>query len=387
MHNFDPVTNRWNTKSEKWDTEGNKEALVFTIADMDFPAPPAILRALRERLDHPILGYTLLSDPFYEAVEGFLRRRHGWEAPREWMAVTPGVMSGIGVALEAWTAVGDGIIIQPPVYTPFYRVIEKSGRKLVSNPLILGEEGYTIDFPGLEAAMKEARALLFCNPQNPTGRVFTREELEEVARLAEKHQVLLLSDEIHGDLLYSGQRHIPLATISPYAREHSLTMIAPSKTFNVPGLATSIAIIPGEALRRPFFTKLRALGLHEGNLFGIEALEAAYTRCDAWLEDLLLYLEGNRDYAAAFLRENLPEARLFLPEGTYLLWLDLRAYGEHQKILEALLQEDLVLTDGIIYGQEGNGFLRMNIGCPRQTLEEGLLRLADGLKKLKGAQA
>lgn len=380
MHDFDTQVNRRNTKSEKWDTLDQLADLPFTVADTDFPVPTPILEAIRERADHPILGYTLLEDGFYKAITGFVERRHGWSLQKDWIHITPGVMVGVGVALDAWTQEGDGVIIQTPVYTPFFRVIEKNNRRLLTNPLRLEEGGFRIDFPHLEKAMQEAKVLLLCNPHNPTGRVFEEWELQKIAGLAEKHQVKIISDEIHSDLIYPGQTHIPIATVSPYVRDHSLTMIAPSKTFNIPGLSTSVAILPGDDLRHRFVRKLRALGLHEGNTFGIVALEAAYTRCDGWLEDLKGYLEKNRDQVMAWFGEHLPQVRIFPPQGTYLMWLDFSAYGEHGDILHRLLAANVVLTDGLIYGEEGRGWLRLNIGCPRSTLDEGLKRIGTALE-------
>lgn len=229
--------------------------------------------------------------------------------------------------------------------------------------------------------MKKARIFLLCNPHNPTGRVFTREELERIANLAEKYQVLILSDEIHSDLCFQGHTHIPIDTISDYAHKHSLTMIAPSKTFNIPGLATSVAIVPNPTLRKSFENKLKALGLHEGNVFGIEALEAAYTLGDSWLAELMDYLKTNRDFALKTLTTHLPKVRCFTPEGTYLLWMDFSAYGSHQEVREKLLSHNVVLSDGLIYGEEGLGWMRMNIGCPLATLNEGLARIIKGLEE------
>lgn len=380
MHDFDIQVNRRNTKSEKWDTLDQLADLPFTVADTDFPVPTPVLESIRERANHPILGYTLLENSFYDAITGFVERRQGWSLEKDWIHITPGVMVGVGVALDAWTQEGDGVIIQTPVYTPFFRVIEKNNRRLITNPLRLEEGGFRIDFPHLEKAMKEAKVLLLCNPHNPTGRVLEKWELERIAELAEKHQVKIISDEIHSDLIYPGQTHIPIATVSPYVRDHSLTMIAPSKTFNIPGLSTSVAILPGDELRRLFVRKLRALGLHEGNTFGIVALEAAYTRCDGWLEDLKGYLEKNRDQVMAWFGEHLPKVRIFPPQGTYLMWLDFSAYGEHGDVLHRLLAANVVLTDGLIYGEEGQGWLRLNIGCPRSTLDEGLKRIGTALE-------
>ena len=382
MYDFNKVLNRQNTKSEKWDTIENTETIPFTVADTDFPTAPPIMEAIIERAAHPILGYTVLEDSFYNSIINFCQRRHGLELKKNWLFVTPGVMAGVGIAIDAWTKEGDGIIIQTPVYTPFFRVIEKNGRKIIRNPLKLNNDKFMIDFENLEEGMKSARAILLCNPHNPTGRVYTKDELERIAELAEKYSVLIISDEIHSDIIYQGNKHLSISSISDYAKANSITMIAPSKTFNVPGLSTSVAIVPDDKLRYSFFTKLRALGLHEGNAFGVIALEAAYTRCDTWLDELIIYLEESRDYVISYIKENLPDIKVSSPEGTFLMWLDFSLVGDHKEIQEKLTKNHVILTDGLIYGDEGLGYLRLNIGCPRITLIEGLRRINNAIKEL-----
>lgn len=384
MHNFDEFINRQNTKSEKWDTLENNRALPFTVADTDFGVPNEIIDALKERLKHPVLGYTKLEDSFYNAITGFVKRYHNWIIEKEDIHITPGVMVGVGVAIDALTNKGDGIIIQTPVYTPFFKVIEKNDRKVVRNPLLLENGRFQINLKELDELMKETKTLLLCNPHNPTGRVFTKEELEKIATLAEKNRVLIISDEIHSDIVYPGNKHFPIATISEYTKNNSITMIAPSKTFNVPGLSTSVAIIQNERLRHIFHRKLVALGLHEGNVFGVEALEIAYTKCDIWLGDLKNYLIKNIATVKSFMKDKLPEVKCSLPEGTFLMWLDFSFYGDHKKIIEELIKADVILTDGLIYGEEAIGYLRLNIGCPNNTLVEGLNRVYEGINNLGG---
>ncbi len=383
MYNFNQVVTRLNTKSEKWDTLNNLESIPFTVADTDFATAPPILEALIERITHPILGYTVLEDSFYNSIINFCQRRYNFNLEKNMLFITPGVMVGIGIAIDAWTKEGDGIIIQTPVYTPFFRVIEKNNRKLIRNPLKLINGKFMIDFENLEEGMKTAKAFLLCNPHNPTGRVYTKEELEKIVELAEKYSILLISDEIHSDIIYSGNKHLTISNVSQYAKANSITMIAPSKTFNIPGLSTSVAIIPNRELRYTFFNKLRALGLHEGNAFGVVALETAYTKCDNWLEELKVYLEKNRDYVIEYIKANIPKIKISSPEGTFLMWLDFSTYGNHQKIQDTLIKNNVILTDGLIYGEEGLGFLRFNIGCPRITLTEGLLRINSAAKELE----
>jgi cystathionine beta-lyase len=243
-----------------------------------------------------------------------------------------------------------------------------------------------IDFENLEQGMKTAKALLLCNPHNPTGRVFTKDELEHIVALAEKYSVLIISDEIHSDIIYNENQHLTISNISEYANKNSITMIAPSKTFNIPGLSTSVAIIPDDKLRYSFYTKLRALGLHEGNAFGVIALEAAYTECDPWLDELIIYLEENRDFVISYLKENLPEIKVSKPEGTFLMWLDFSKYGDHTHIHQTLIKNNVMLVDGLIFGEEGNGYLRLNIGCPRSVLIEGMSRINKAIKEMSNDQ-
>lgn len=382
MFDFNQILNRQNTKSEKWDTLDNKDSIPFTVADTDFKAAPPIMEAIIKRATHPILGYTILDQDFYNSIINFCQRRYGLELKKKWIFITPGVMAGVGIAIDAWTKEGDSIIIQTPVYTPFYRVIEKNGRKLIKNPLKLINDRYMVDFENLEQGMKTAKAILLCNPHNPTGRVYTKDEMEQIVALAEKYSVLIISDEIHSDIIYSGNQHLTISNISQYAKANSITMIAPSKTFNIPGLSTSVAIIPDDKLRYSFFTKLRALGLHEGNAFGVIALEAAYTECDPWLDELVIYLEENRDFVISYLKDNLPDIKVSTPEGTFLMWLEFSALGEHNKINEALIKNNVMLVDGLIFGEEGNGYLRLNIGCPKSLLIEGLNRINKAIKEM-----
>lgn len=382
MYDFNKIHNRQNTKSEKWDTLDNKETIPFTVADTDFQTAPPIMEAIIERATHPILGYTILEDSFYNSIIDFCKRRHGLELKKKWIFITPGVMAGVGIAIDAWTKEGDGIIIQTPVYTPFYRVIEKNNRKLIKNPLKLINGRYMIDFDNLEQGMKTAKAILLCNPHNPTGRVYTKEEMEQIASLAKKYKVLIISDEIHSDIIYKGNKHLTISEVSEYAKANSITMIAPSKTFNIPGLSTSVAIIKDDKLRYSFYTKLRALGLHEGNAFGIVALEAAYSKCDTWLDELVDYLEENIDYVLDYLGENLPGVKTNKPEGTFLMWLDFSSYGDHTIIHQNLIKNNVMLVDGLIFGEEGNGHLRLNIGCPRSILIEGLNRINKAIKEM-----
>ena len=290
-------------------------------------------------------------------------------------------MAGVGFGIQSLTETGEGVIVQPPVYNPFYEVIIANKRVVLKNPLLLEEVGFRINFKQLEAVLKEGKLLLLSSPHNPTGRVFTKDELKEIGALAKKYNVPIISDEIHSDVIFDNRKHYPIASIDSWVEDHSITMIAPSKTFNVPGLSTSVASIPNEDIRKNFSQAFNAIGGHEGNTFGVEALEAAYTKCDPWLFDLRTYLAGNRDFVVDFLKKNLSKAKTYGTEGTFLMWLDLSAYGDNKSIEKALIfNGNVVLTNGLTYGEEGNGFFRLNIGCSREELEKGLVSIYKTLK-------
>lgn len=385
MEKFNKKINRKNTKSFKWDTIeamfGNPDATPFWVADMDFRVPEAIEQAILNRAKHPVYGYTIQTDSFYQSIIDFVKRHHNWDIKKEWISITPGVMAGVGFGIQALTKTGDGIIVQPPVYNPFYNVIEANDRKILRNPLQLEDVGFRINFEQLEEKLAEGKLLLLSSPHNPTGRVFTKEELLKIANLLKKYKVPLITDEIHSDVIYDNRFHYPIASIDAWVGDNAITMIAPSKTFNVPGLSTSVAIIPNPEIRKKFQKAFDAIGGHEGNTFGVEALEAAYTHCDQWLFDLREYLMGNRDLVNEFLKKELPKAKCYGTEGTFLMWLDLSAYGDNASIEKALIfGGNVILTNGLTYGEEGNGFFRLNIGCSRQVLESGLERICKTLK-------
>lgn len=384
MNPFDTIVIRKNTKSEKWDNVqnifGNKDVLPMWVADTDFKVASPIVTAIQERAQHPIYGYTILTDEFYQSIIDFVRRHHQWEIKKEWIHITPGVMCGVGLALNAWTEKGDGIIIQTPVYTPFFKVINSGDRKILRNPLKKENGKFLIDFDNLEERMKEGKVLLLCSPHNPTGRVFTEEELGRIAALAEKHHIKVISDEIHSDIIHTGHKHYPIADQSDYVKENSLTMIAPSKTYNLPGLTTSVAIIPNEDLRKQFEKTMYAMGFHEGNVFGVEALEVAYKDCDPWLMNSRNYLDENQQLVLNYIKEHLPKLQCAPSEGTFLMWIDFSAYGTPEEVSEKLVfKGEVALSDGRIYGDEGTGYFRLNIGCPRDILLEGLERISKAL--------
>lgn len=386
-YDFDEHIERRGTDCAKWDSLGNvfgsKEILPFWIADMDFKAPPEILDALRSRIDHGVLGYPVVTDSLYDAIINWERTRHGFSVDSSWITWSPGVVAGLSFCMYAFTQPGEEVIIQSPVYHPFFHLIEETGRGVAVNPLKRVEGRYTFDLEHLEKMITPSRrVLILCSPHNPVMRVWTREELTALADLAKRKDMLILTDEIHQDIVYSDARHTCFASLSDDAAARSVTFIAPSKTFNVAGLASSVAIIPNAGLKRAFEKVTDASDLNQLNLMGQAAMETAYSKCAPWADELLGYLEGNRDFVETFVSERMPKAKLDHPEGTYIFWLDLRGYGlSADALMDVLINKaGVALNDGRTFGPEGDGFARLNIGTTRARLEEGLLKLAETLE-------
>jgi len=388
-YNFDEVIDRQPTSSLKWSYMGRlfgvEEALPMWVADMDFRSPQPVIDALRARVEHGIYGYPLRPPSYYQAIIGWLQRRHGWEIKREWLAYSPGVVPGLSLAINAYTHPGDKVIIQPPVYYPFFSVVKNNGRQLVENPLRLENNRYRFDLEGLQRLCDaRTRLLILCSPHNPVGRVWDRNELTQLGELCLQHDIIVVSDEIHADLILKGYRHTPMAAISEVFAQNTVTLIAPSKTFNLAGLATAAAIIPNPRLHQLFTTALESFGAHSGNIFGIVALEAAYTCGDDWLDQCLEYIQGNLEYLTAYLAEKIPKIKIIPPEGTYLVWLDCRELGLDKVALNDLFlkKAKVALDDGPIFGSGGEGFQRINIACPRAILTEGLQRIERAVANL-----
>lgn len=382
---FDRTIDRSGTHCVKHDGRaaffGTEDVLPLWVADMDFAAPEAVTRALRERAAHPVYGYTFFPDSLFEALIGWFGRRHLWAIERESILMVPGVVPSLHAAVQAFTRPGEGVIVQPPVYYPFFSAVTGSGRELVLNPLREDGGRYTMDFAHLEqCAAAGARLLLLCSPHNPVGRVWSGGELDELLLIARRHRLAILSDEIHADLVYPGHRHIPLATRAR-GGDAVITAVAPSKTFNIPGLGLSSLIAPDPTHRAALKQVFDRLALGHSNPFSIAAFEAAYRGGAAWLDQLLPYLRATRDAVADFLATQLPAIRLATPEGTYLLWLDCRGL----RMGDAELREFLVkrarvgLNPGVSYGAAGSGFMRLNIGSPRYVIDEALTRIAGAL--------
>ncbi|MDP1896249.1 MAG: pyridoxal phosphate-dependent aminotransferase [Sulfurimicrobium sp.] len=382
---FDRKIDRNGTASVKHDGRenyfGTADVLPMWVADMDFAAPEAVSRALAARAAHPVYGYTFYPDSLYQALIDWLKKRHGWQVERDWIIMVPGVVPSLHAAAMAFAAPGEAVVVQPPVYFPFFSAVTDTGRKLVLNPLRLENGRYTIDFEHLERCATEgARLLLLCSPHNPVGRVWRPEELREILRVARRHGMTVLSDEIHADLVYPGQRHTALATLAEDG-DRLVTAIAPSKTFNIPGLGLSCLIAPDPAQRGALRKVFATLAIGHSNPFSIAAFEAAYREGEAWLDALLLYLRDNRDFVAAYLAEHLPAIELIQPEGTYLLWLDCRGLGMNDAELKEFFvnKARVGMNPGTVFGAGGSGFMRLNIGAPRQVLAEALARIRQAI--------
>lgn len=386
---FDNVINRKNTGSVKWDMmekfEKPYDVLPFWVADMDFKAPVGVLNALTERVKHGVFGYTLPTETYYEAVVNWMESRHNWKINKDWIIITPGIVPTLNFILQAFTKVGEGILIQRPVYNPFTNAVVNNGRMVVNSPLILKDGRYEIDFEDFEKKIIENDVNLFilCSPHNPVGRVWSKEELITMGDICLKYNVLVVVDEIHHDLVFKSQKHIPFASLGQIYSNNCITCTAPSKTFNLAGLQISNIIIENKEIFQKLNTYLENVTLIMTNTFGIIGSEAAYNTGEAWLEELIDYLEDNKKYVQKFMANKLPMIKVIDSEATYLLWVDFRGLGMEQDELERFIVQDakLWLNDGYTYGEEGSGFERINIACPRAILKIGLKRLEKALNK------
>ena len=382
--NFDEIIDRRNTSCLKHDFAVERgypaDILPFWVADMDFRAPAPVIDALKVRAEHGIFGYTQVKDDYFAVLQNWFRTRHDWTVERRELILTPGVVFAIATAIRAFTIKGDAVLIQQPVYYPFANMIRQNERVIVDNPLRLIEGRYEIDFADFEQKIIEHRVKLFilCSPHNPVGRVWTRAELEQIAAVCLRHNVIVVADEIHEEFVRPGFRHIPFASLSEEAAAITVTCTSPSKTFNLAGLQISNIFIRNTQLRRRFKEELGRTGYDEPNTLGLTGAKVAYEHGAEWLTQLLAYIEENHARTKSFLASHLPKVQIIEPEGTYLLWLDFRAYGLSDEALnEKIIREArLWLDDGPIFGAGGSGFQRINIACPWATLETGLQNLA-----------
>ncbi len=380
--NFDERVNRENTDCYQYDLRkkyfGTDDIIPMWIADMDFKIPEFITATMEKRLGHGIYGYTFRSASFYESVIKWLKTRHGWEIKKEWIEFSPGIVPALNLAVMAFTRPGDKIIVQPPVYFPFFSAIKNHGRVMVDNQLKLRNGRYYMDYRDLESKIdSKVKMMILCSPHNPTGNVWTREELVKLADICLSNNILILSDEIHSDLVFRGHRHIPTASLGKDIARNTITFIAPSKTFNLAGLSTSLVISSNRKLIRRFSEILDHVHVGSGNIFGNIATEAAYNFGHEWLGQLMDYLQGNLDFVVNYLSRNIPLIKPVIPEATYLLWLDCRKLGMNRRQLKKFFVEKakLGLSDGPVFGKGGSGFQRMNIGCPREKIKMALQRL------------
>jgi len=388
-YNFDEPVSRTGSNSVKYDLRkdyfGKSDVLPMWVADMDFKTPPFILEALRERLEHGILGYSVKPEEFFTSIIAWLSSRHAWSVEREWISFCPGIVPAINICTLSYTDPDDNIIVQPPVYFPFFPAVTDHRRTLVHNQLTEEEGRWLIDFPDLRLkAADGAKMLLLSNPHNPVGRVWTRAELEELGNICVEHGVIIIADEIHSDLILPGFKHVPLASISKEIADITVTCVAPSKTFNLAGLATSALIISNPELRNKFNKTIESLHIGNGNIFGIEASIAAYKLGDEWLDQLLNYLKVNVEFVIEFCQSHLPGIRPVVPEATYMIWLDCRDLELDPEKLGHFFIENagLGLNQGSTFGPGGDGFMRMNLACPIETVKEAMNRLRKAIKIL-----
>lgn len=387
-YNFDEVVDRTDTNSIKYDARqvffGSKEVLPLWVADMDLKTPDFIMEALKERLEHDILGYTFRGDSYYGSIINWLDKKHGWTVQKEWISFSPGVVAGLTMAIEAFSKPGDEVIVQPPVYFPFFDSVKGTRRRMIENPLKLVDGRYYFDFEDLKSKITpNTKLLLLCSPQNPGGMVWTKEELNELASICLEHKVLIISDEIHADLVFEGHKHIPLPTLSEEIANNCVVCMAASKTFNIAGLSTSFLVVPNKQLLARYERVLKVPHLHMGNIFGNIALEAAYREGGGWVNQLVDYMWDNYIFLESFLKENLPRVVPMKPEATYLIWLDFSAFKLSDEALNnKLIKAGVGINKGVQFGKQGTGFMRINIGCPRSTLEQALIRIKEAFHKI-----
>ena len=390
-YDFDKQISRYKTASVKWDEAekiyGEKDILPMWVADMDFMLPTAVIEAIKNRAEHGIFGYTARTEDYCDAVIGWMRKRFNWDVRQEWIYYSPGIVSALSFLIQTYTQPGDKVLIQTPVYYPFTEVIVNNKRQVVHNPLKFKNGRYEMDFEDLRRKMDPSvKLLILCSPHNPVGRVWTKEELNQLGNICIANNVLVVSDEIHADLLYPGYTHTPFAAISEKFAQNCVVCTAASKTFNLAGLQTSNLIIPNKELGNMFAATMKTHHLLRANIFGAVATESAYRYGEEWLEQLLEYLHQNLIFFTNYIETNIRKIKVLKPEGTYLVWIDCTALGMKPKVLEQFMrkQAKVAIDDGYIFGLGGEGFIRINIACSRSTLEEGLRRIEKAINNYIG---
>ena len=390
IYDFNTPIDRRGTHCVKFDAlkemYGREDLLSLWVADMDFATPDFIIDALKQRLDHPVLGYPVQYDGYWQSVVDWIRSHHGWQVEREWMRYIPGIVKGIGMVVNVFTKPGDKIIIQPPVYHPFRLVPEHNDREIVMNPLRWVGDTYEMDFEQLEQVIDDkCKILILANPHNPVGITWSRDTLVRLADIAVKHNLIVISDEIHCDMALYGNKHIPFASVSENAARCSITFGAPSKTFNIAGIVSSYAIVPDEVLREKFFAWLTANEMDMATIFAMVATEAAFTEGEEWRQQMLAHIESNIDFVDEYLKANIPEVRAIKPQASYLVWLDFSALGlPHDKLIDMLVNDArLAMNDGAMFGIGGEQHTRLNVGTQRAVLEQAMKQLKEAIDKLR----
>ncbi|MDR0768555.1 MAG: PatB family C-S lyase [Dysgonamonadaceae bacterium] len=381
-YNFDEVIDRRGTCAVKTDflqrLYGHEDLIALWVADMDFRCGDFIVDALTKRVEKGVFGYTVASDCYFDTIIKWIGNRHQWKIEREWLSYIPGIVNGIAFCVMKFTNPGDKIIIQPPVYHPFRLVPEAHSRRVVNNPLIEENGKYRMDLEGLKKVIdKDCKMLILCNPHNPVGITWNRETLQELAHICAENNILVVSDEIHADMGIFGHKHLPFACVSQEAAGNSITFMAPSKTFNIAGIISSYSIIPNRQIRERFYSFLHASELGNGSIFAYVATEAAYEHGEDWMRQMLNYIEGNILYIDNYLKENIPQIKVVIPEASFLVWLDCRELGLSQSELVSLFvnKARLALNSGEMFGKGGTGFMRLNAGCSMAVLKRALERL------------
>lgn len=383
IYNFDKVIDRTNTECIKYDQRetifGRADVIPMWVADMDFPTADFIREAVIERAKGDVYGYTFREDAYYESIVQWIERHHQWKTKKEWMSFTPGVVNAFNMAVMGLTKEGDEIIIQPPVYHPFFYAVNNHNRKLVQNTLIDTEDGYVMDYDLLEKQAKTAKMLILCNPHNPVGRSWRKEELLRLGEICMRNNVLVFSDEIHCDLVMPGFKHTPFASLSEEFAQNSITAHAASKTFNLAGMTTSTVIIPNEDLRNKFVDFVHSTESDLGNIFGKIATKAAMEKGDEWHSQLINYIKGNIDFATDFIRKEMPKVRIHETEATYMIWLNFKDYGFGDEELNRKLvfEAGVGLNSGSLFGKEGECCMRMNLACPRSVVKTALMQMRE----------
>ena len=390
IYDFNTPIDRRGTHCVKFDAlkemYGREDLLSLWVADMDFATPDFIIDALKRRLDHPVLGYPVQYDGYWQSVVDWIRSHHGWQVEREWMRYIPGIVKGIGMVVNVFTKPGDKIIIQPPVYHPFRLVPEHNDREIVMNPLRQVGDTYEMDFEQLEQVIDDkCKILILANPHNPVGITWSRDTLVRLADIAVKHNLIVISDEIHCDMALYGNKHIPFASVSENAVRCSITFGAPSKTFNIAGIVSSYAIVPDPVLREKFFAWLTANEMDMATIFAMVATEAAFTEGEEWRQQMLAHIESNIDFVDEYLKANIPEVHAIKPQASYLVWLDFSALGlPHDKLIDMLVNDArLAMNDGAMFGIGGEQHTRLNVGTQRAVLEQAMKQLKEAIDKLR----